>query len=214
MESLWPYRMRPCTQFSLVFIFWEKYWTVPCCRQVEALLLNFRRKQNVSFKPFNHKNLVVKSMKFFSCIWKLVVMKLDVVQLLKARSTHMCSSCFISPDLLTASLTPPYNISMLQWRGESADLVWLASLICDERGRAGAHGAAREPCGQVVLLPPCHPQPAADAPAKSAPATNFIHLCSPILKCRESNVKISPISIVLKTFSNRMHANWFYLCFI
>ncbi len=75
-----------------------------------------------------------------------------VEELLKAHSTHMCTSCFISPDLLRAFLTPPYNISMLQWIRESADLVRLPSLICDERGRVGPHRAAREPCGQVVLL--------------------------------------------------------------
>ncbi|KAK2918811.1 hypothetical protein Q8A73_003182, partial [Channa argus] len=44
--------------------------------------------------------------------------------------------------------TPPYNISMLQWIRECADLVRLASLICDERGRDRSRGAAREPCGQ------------------------------------------------------------------
>lgn len=76
----------------------------------------------------------------------------DVVKMLKALSSHMCTSRFISPDLLRASLTPPYNISMLQWIRESADVVRLASLICDERGRVGPCTAAREPCGQVVLL--------------------------------------------------------------
>lgn len=74
------------------------------------------------------------------------------LELFKAHSTHMCTSCFISPDLLRASLTPPYNISTLQWIRGSADVVRLASLICDERGRVGPHGAVVEPCGQVVLL--------------------------------------------------------------
>lgn len=182
MEWPWPYWMRPCRKFDL-FSYSDKSASY-CC--VVGRLQHFgwtsEGKWNVSFKLLIHKVLVIKSMKF-SCIWKLVVMKLDVVQLLKARSTHMCSSCFITPDIFTASLTPSYNISMLQWRGESADLVWLASLICDERGRAGAHGAAWELCGQVVLLLlPYRPQPAGDAPAKSAPATSFISLCSPI--CR------------------------------
>lgn len=47
---------------------------------------------------------------------------------------------------------PLLHLCMLQWIRESADLVRLASLICDERGRVGPHGAATEPCGQVELL--------------------------------------------------------------
>lgn len=57
--------------------------------------------------------------------------------MLEALSSHMCASCFISPDLLRASLAPPCSSSMLQWIRESADSVRPASLICDERGRAG-----------------------------------------------------------------------------
>lgn len=80
---------------------------------------------------------------------------LDEVDLLKAHSTHMCTSCFISPDLLRAFLTPPYNISMLQWIRESADLVRLPSLICDERGSGTPLGRCRALWpGCVLFLPP------------------------------------------------------------
>lgn len=79
---------------------------------------------------------------------------LDVVELLRAHSTHMCTSRFISSDLLRASLTPPYTISMLQWVRESADLERLLFLICDERGRAGPRGAC-----QRALWPGCDAAP-------------------------------------------------------
>lgn len=113
---------------------------------------------------------------------------LDVLELLRAHSTHICTSRVISSDLLRASLTPPYTISMLQWVRESADLERLLSLISDERGRAGPRGAC-----QRVLWPGCDaapsPQPAVDAPAKSAPATQLTFPFSPILERGDSASK-------------------------
>lgn len=56
--------------------------------------------------------------------------KLNAVELLRATSTHLCSSYFISPDLLTHN-TPPHK-----HQRATLDKCWCA-LICGERGRVG-----------------------------------------------------------------------------
>lgn len=102
------------------------------------------------------------------------------------KSPWSCSRLTVRTCALHAS--PPSHLGTTSARysgyeGKSADLVRLACLICDERGRVAPHGDAGEPCGQVVLL---HrpPEPAVDAPAESAPATQDTTLFSPVLELR------------------------------
>lgn len=108
------------------------------------------------------------------------------LEVLNAFGNHMCTSCFISPDLLRASLTPPHNISTLQWRAESADSVWLASLICDERGREWDLAVRQRASWPGCSAAPS-PQPAADAPANTTPATKSTFFLFLVLYFQKNN---------------------------
>lgn len=140
----------------------------------------------------NHKNLHHEILfEKFSCTLDLaesVEMK-SPWRVLNAFGNHMCTSCFIAPDLLRASLTPPHNISTLQWRAESADSVWLVSLICDERGRewdlVGRQRASWPGCSA-----PPSPPPAADAPANTTPATKSTFFLFLVLYFQKNNFQL------------------------
>lgn len=153
----------------------------------------------------------------FSCIWKLVVMKLDVVQFAQgSQHPHVLFMLHLPWSSHSLSYTSlQHQHATVERRGESADLVWLASLICDERGRAGAHGATPEPCGQVVLLlllPYQSPASCRCTCQVSASYQLYVFVLTstpivqtknwPSLKCKERNVKI-PAAWILLVFQGK-----------